>query len=84
MDDDLQGRNLGGEEDEARIEELSTLLEDPPAGLHRRVRASIQRRLLVSDVADFSVRQVMDVIVEFLKMAFETIGARGPKREDQP
>ncbi len=83
MDDDFDGRNHG-EEDQPPIEELSTLFEDPPAGLHGRVRASIQRRLFVSDVADLSVRQVIDVVVEFLKMAFETIGVRGPKREDQP
>lgn len=84
MDDGHESRDPGGAEDQAPIEELATLFEDPPAELPGRVRASIQRRLLVSDVADLSVRQVMDVIVEFLKMVFETMRVPGPKREDQP
>ena len=67
----------------APVEELATLFEVPPEGLHQRVRSSIHRRLLASDVADLSVRQVLEVFLEFVKMMFETIGGGRTQREDR-
>lgn len=64
------------------VEELATLFEDPPEGLGDRVRSSIHRRLLASDVADLSVVQVVQVVVEFVKMVFETIGGGRTQSED--
>lgn len=74
-DDDVAG---GG----TPVEELATLFEPPPDGLHERVRSSIHRRLLAADVADLSFRHVVQAAIEFVKMVFEAIGSGRTQDED--
>lgn len=77
MEDDADVAGEG-----APLEELATLFEPPPEGLHERVRSSIHRRLLASDVADLSFRHVLQAAIEFVKMVFEAIGSGRTQDED--
>lgn len=77
MEDDVKGVDEG-----TPVEELATLFEAPPDGLHERVRSSIHRRLLAADVADMSLRHVIQAALEFVKMVFETLGSGRPQNED--
>ena len=63
----------GGVGDEAPITLLADFVEEPPETLRPRVRASIQRRLLASDLADLSLMQILNVFLEFLKLTLEML-----------
>jgi hypothetical protein len=61
------------------LDELASLGEDPAAGFLPRIRRSIDRRVLVSDTADFSFRVLFKTMFDYLAAALD---AFQPVRKD--
>lgn len=82
MSDDRERRppDEDGRTGEA-IAELAALREPAPAGFLDRVRGSIQRRLLVAQTADFSLRVLAQTMFEYLTAVVDAF--RGPQPPKQ-
>ena len=61
------------------LPELRELRLEPDALFHQRIRASIHRRLFVSDAVDFTGRVLLTTLFDYLDLLVRTLGGRnGP------
>jgi hypothetical protein len=66
----------------APIGVLRDLAEEPSVGFLARIRNAIQRRALVSQVADLSWFTPVLVLLEYLKLIFGMFGETRRKKEE--
>jgi hypothetical protein len=65
------------------LAELASLREEPDDGFLPRIRRSIDRRLLVSDTADFSFRMLLKTMFDYLTAALDALqSGRDDERSD--
>ena len=62
------------------LAELASLREEPGDGFLGRIRRSIDRRVFVSDTADFSLRVLLKTMFDYLTAAVDSLQ---PAREDE-
>lgn len=81
MNDQRDGWEPADDEDEdlgVPVIELNTLTEElPPRGFFDRVRRTIERRRLSSDVAELSLGGVVMVFLELMRAVFGIVGESG-------
>jgi len=65
------------------IEMLRDFAEEPTPGFLGRIRRAIQRRALVSQVADLSWTGPVLVLLEYLQLLFGLFGDRKRREEDR-
>ncbi len=63
------------------IAELAALREDPSEGFAQRIRNSIQRRLLASQAADFSLRVFLTTLFDYLTAALDALHGQRPHND---
>lgn len=83
MTEDDRGRETAqGPEIEEPISELAEYAEPASPGLMRRVRNSLLRRGLASDLADYAWFAPLRILLEYLGLALTLLGGGGHKRGD--
>ncbi len=70
------GGSAPGQDAEHPIVELADLREQPSPGFLARIRGSIDRRRLGSDLAELGWKGLVAVLVEFIDFALQLVGGR--------
>lgn len=74
-----EARDLSEEEMGSPLAELSEIAEPPSGGFFGRVRNSIDRRRLGSELTDLGWNGVVSVILEFVDMVVQLVTGTGTK-----